>query len=149
VTREGTDEKNSSMPVSTGSVLAASPTQGSGLDETMHLLMIIFRWLLGLLPGGVQTALVECAHVSVRAVRALDRLAFLAPDVPCIGRTTVRPVLVKFRGPPGRHTMGGSASCLGAVRQLVPVGSDSALRARILVPRGDTEPSKLTPPVWG
>lgn len=131
--------------------LAARIIWRLGADKTMHLLMIVFRWLLGFLPGGVQAALAELVYGSVRLLGGPARYQwFFAPEVPRAGWMKVRPVLEKCGGPPGRHSPGVPVDCRrGGAMRLCPVQSDRVSRGPMSASNGNSNPSKPAPPVWG
>ena len=116
----------------------------------MHLLMIILRWLAGLLPGGVRAVLAEPARASVRAICSLVRPGFLAPDFPHVGWMNVRPALEEYIGPPAWQTAGVHETCpFGGIRRLDPVQPNRFLHEMISYHYGSTDLLERAYPIWG
>ena len=116
----------------------------------MHPLIIVIRWLRGLLPGGAEAAWRVLAHASVRAISGPVRQGLPAPDVPRVAWMKVRPVLETFGGPPGSYLLGVPVGrSRGGAGRLCPVQPDHILRGHMPAACSTTDPSKPALPLWG
>ena len=94
----------------------------------MHLWMIIFRWLIEVVPGSVRAFGLELAHECLSATCAAARHDLARPDVSRVGWMKVRPVLEEFSGPPGMPMFGISGGCRGVgAERLCPRKPDHIL----------------------
>ena len=151
VAREGIEaEKQFKASFRLALYLAARTTWRLGVDQTMHLLMMIFRWLAGFLSGGLRPARAGSAYLSIRATRGPVRTSFFPSDVSHVGWITVRPVLERMVGLPcWRPVLAGIPRRDGGQRRPCPVRSDRLVRGCDLTPGGCTDPSKPAYPIWG
>ncbi|HUT09134.1 MAG TPA: hypothetical protein VMY42_01435, partial [Thermoguttaceae bacterium] len=151
VSREGIEvEKLFEASFRLALLLAARTTRRSRVDGTMHLLMIIFRWLMEFLPGGFRTVGMELAYASVRAVRHPGRRGIGRPDFPNVGWMKVRPVLEDLGGPVHWTTAAIPATCYrdGAER-FCSIQSEGVSSGAIRAPSDTTEPSRPGQPARG
>ena len=121
-----------------------------GVDQTMHLLMVVLRWLIGLLACGVHVAWPGLARVPAWALGGPVRRGFSHPHFPRVGRKRVRLVLEEPGGPPGCQALGAPVAChRGWAGRFGPVRPEHVLRGRLPARCGYTDPSRPALPVWG
>ena len=136
--------------ISTGSVIGSKNHPALGSRSEMELFLIIFRWLCGLLSGGVPAAWARRSFVSFRTFCGPARWRLGHWNVPEVGWMQVRPVLEKFGIVPGRRALAVPATCPRvSLRRPCPTQSDRVLPGRLVTGCISTDPSKPSHPVRG
>lgn len=116
----------------------------------MHLLMVLIRWLLGVLTGGVDALRQRLPAASAWTFFGLDRRPISHPESPHAGWMKVRRLLREFSGLPdwklcvepvvarrGKMVRGSSFGRIRGGEDFVPG------------PGSRTSSSKASHPVWG
>jgi len=116
----------------------------------MHLLMIIFRYLVRFLSGGAETVWGELGGVPIRMLLGPAGSRLWRPVLTHAGWMKVRPVLETFGGPPGRYAAGGGGP-LGRPghRRSRPVQYDRVMPRLTPGHCSSTDPPDLSLPRWG
>ena len=128
--------------------LAARTTLRWETDQTMHLLIMVLRWLAGFLPGGMQPAFAEPIRTWVGAASGPVRAGFFLSDVSRVGWIKVRPVLEEIVGSPCWHpVLAGMLRRDGGLGGPYLTRSDRLVRQRVLAPDGWTARSSPVHPL--
>jgi len=117
----------------------------------MDRLVVLIRWLIGTIVGGLEAVRRTVAEEPVRTFCGPDRRGFQPPDTPRAGWMKVRRLLKEYGGPPGWwYPFALPAVCApGQRKRPHPVQPDRVGEGFGPAPYSLTGSSKPTHPAWG